>query len=515
MQQDLNGPQGTTGATGTGVGSITKQFYLSTSKTTQTGGSWVETMPTWVNGKYLWARDKIVYTNPASTEYTTPVVSSEWEAVNEIEIGGRNLLRNSTIKQYGGSLASGEIVNKDKYLIDGTVIYTRPATANLGIYVDDYSLMEPNTEYIISFYAKVLSGTVSTFYMFGSSPNNVASSYLKIDGVLKRSSAKDVSITIDLSDGEYHFFEWGFTTLSTITTAGNYKGNILQWNKSNSVAYSMEMKGLKWEKGNVPTDWTLAPEDGAQGKGYIYVVGTQTTSTGSWTGKTSEISTLTAGTQILYKLPYAGNGNATLNLTLADGTTTGAKNCYYKYSSTRLSTQYPANSTISMLYDGTQWIVTNPYTNDNTFDRTKYSNYIKAAAAITADRLIVGSSSGYVVAAGGISFDTNYPVLWASSAISAASTGTNNYITLPSRSLTLNKSGTSLTQWKMAYIKGILSGSIFTIDTAVFSNEPTTEDGKYYIPIGICYDKTHVYFDCGMPTVYKYYDGAFRALPRT
>lgn len=77
------GAQGPTGATGTGVASMTQQYYMSDSKTTQTGGSWVESMPTWSNGKYLWTRYKVVYKNPASTTYTTPVCDSSWEAVNE------------------------------------------------------------------------------------------------------------------------------------------------------------------------------------------------------------------------------------------------------------------------------------------------------------------------------------------------------------------------------------------------------------------------------------------------
>lgn len=77
------GATGATGETGTGVESITTEFYLSTSKTSQTGGSWVTTMPTWSNGKYLWTRDKIVYSNPTSTVYTAPVCDSSWEAAND------------------------------------------------------------------------------------------------------------------------------------------------------------------------------------------------------------------------------------------------------------------------------------------------------------------------------------------------------------------------------------------------------------------------------------------------
>ena len=77
------GAQGPTGATGTGIASMTQQYYMSNSKTEQSGGSWVDSMPTWSIGKYLWTRYKVTYKNPASTVYTTPVCDSSWEAVNE------------------------------------------------------------------------------------------------------------------------------------------------------------------------------------------------------------------------------------------------------------------------------------------------------------------------------------------------------------------------------------------------------------------------------------------------
>ena len=54
------------------------------------------------------------------------------------------------------------------------------------------------------------------------------------------------------------------------------------------------------------------------------IVGTQTASTAAWKGNAS-FSELKDGQTILYWLPYAGtSSNATLNLTLADGTATGA-----------------------------------------------------------------------------------------------------------------------------------------------------------------------------------------------
>lgn len=73
------------GGTGQGIESITVEFYLSTSKTEQVGGSWVTTEPQWEVGKYLWTRNKIVYKNPTKTEYTTPVCDSTWEVANDLQ----------------------------------------------------------------------------------------------------------------------------------------------------------------------------------------------------------------------------------------------------------------------------------------------------------------------------------------------------------------------------------------------------------------------------------------------
>jgi len=84
-----------TGATGQGVESVTEEFAISSSKTVQPTTGWSTTQPTWSQGQYIWSRVKVVYKNPASTVYTGYAVSSEWEAVNELEIGGRNYYLNT------------------------------------------------------------------------------------------------------------------------------------------------------------------------------------------------------------------------------------------------------------------------------------------------------------------------------------------------------------------------------------------------------------------------------------
>lgn len=66
------GPQGGTGPTGKGVSSIVEQYYKSTSATALSGGSWSNTYPGWENGKYIWTRSIITYTDKNTTT-TAPV----------------------------------------------------------------------------------------------------------------------------------------------------------------------------------------------------------------------------------------------------------------------------------------------------------------------------------------------------------------------------------------------------------------------------------------------------------
>lgn len=131
-------------------------------------------------------------------------------------------------------------------------------------------------------------------------------------------------------------------------------------------------------------------------KGSVYcVIGTQTATTGSWTGNLTSLDALYTGLTIAYYLPYAGSGNATLNLTLKNGGT-GAINCYYQ-TGTRMTTHYPAGSVIWMTYfaagditvAGTattdnRWIGHSNYYSDTHVYEQAYSSTAAATAAKTA-----------------------------------------------------------------------------------------------------------------------------------
>lgn len=276
-----NGSNGATGATGTGVESITTEFYLSTSKTSQTGGSWGTTMPTWSKGKYLWTRNKIVYNNPTSTEYTTPVCDSSWEAVNEIQVGGVNLLLNSDFKKtttssgttskhpncyavswsgYNSGISNPTTsyhahVDNDTFGFNVIEFNESDGTRNWkGISQYDMDLnrlLNPFGEYIVSFDAYATEAGTCSFGGFyytkqGNTSENFNSGQFRVSSVdmpvgkwgriyTKVPLKNDIDTTKKIT---FYIYGYGFST--------------------NSILY---IKNVKLEKGNVATDWTPAPED--------------------------------------------------------------------------------------------------------------------------------------------------------------------------------------------------------------------------------------------------------------
>lgn len=71
-------------ANGNGIGAseVVEQYYLSTSSTTQTGGSWQTAQPTWVKGRYYWTRSKITWSD-GTTTYTDPVLARALTSGNQ------------------------------------------------------------------------------------------------------------------------------------------------------------------------------------------------------------------------------------------------------------------------------------------------------------------------------------------------------------------------------------------------------------------------------------------------
>ena len=83
-EQGAKGDKGATGEKGQSLTKSTPQWYASTSNTSQTGGSWVESMPTIDSSHYLWLRYKLDWANPTATTYTTPTLEQIAENIKEV-----------------------------------------------------------------------------------------------------------------------------------------------------------------------------------------------------------------------------------------------------------------------------------------------------------------------------------------------------------------------------------------------------------------------------------------------
>ena len=78
----VNNIKGGKGDQGQYATEVVTEYYLSTSNTGQSGGSWGTTPAAYVSGRYYWRRDKITWTNPANTTYTTAVLDNALNSAN-------------------------------------------------------------------------------------------------------------------------------------------------------------------------------------------------------------------------------------------------------------------------------------------------------------------------------------------------------------------------------------------------------------------------------------------------
>lgn len=69
-----DGQDGQDGTDGVSVTKVEPQYYLSLSDSSATGGSWSNSLPSYVSGRFYWTRDKITYSN-GTTGYSTATYS--------------------------------------------------------------------------------------------------------------------------------------------------------------------------------------------------------------------------------------------------------------------------------------------------------------------------------------------------------------------------------------------------------------------------------------------------------
>ena len=449
----------------------------------------------------------------AATDALTNAQTYADNAVKNLEIGGRNLLIYKQMRSYSG----GRLVDSNFYSIndDNYIIATNQTISN---HLPGWKLtLDSSSDYILS----AESNSLTSLNIYSQAYNE-----------------NDQSI----NSQQYQTYSFE-NKKAIIPLAKKFypESSYIHIGIGNNSIANYDIR-IKLEKGNKATDWTAAPEDiqatitdvqstanDALLQSIEYVIGTQTAATGSWTGTIQE-SELRDGKTIMYKLPYKGSGNASLTLTLSNGTTTDAIPVYMVHSTTensaslsRVTTHYPANSIIQMTYDAVQnyWKTTGYNSNVNNYDRILHNNYVLAATAVASGQLACGTNVGYKPVAANTVFDLSYPILWAGGSWKANTQYLNAYESLPSVNPNITLATTNipgLAKNTTLYLKGTVNGNLFTIAAANFltCTIPATEDGCVYIPLGvIANDSTTKLFFTSSKDLYAFLDGKFRQVTPT
>ncbi len=275
-------------------------------------------------------------------------------------------------------------------------------------------------------------------------------------------------------------------------------------------------------------------------RGIEYIVGTQESATNKWTGVSTDTGcssgALYTGKTIIYHLPVAGNSSsATLNLTLPDGTTTGAITIYRLASST-VTTTFGVDCDILMVYDGTNWKV-NAYVDSNTNTigyqlRTEKSNYINGATtSIYRYQLLVETENGLeaftstsnstkttktqllpkYLPSGDIRYYSTTTEITTGSSIGTSVLWQQYYLDLR---YSFNITSTTLTTNKPVYIKMSVNsdGTLSPVYSAnsgghpLTQTLPTTEDNYVYVKLGTAYSGYQIQLEMLHP-MYEYKNG--------
>lgn len=199
-------------AKSTADSALTKVNTLTTTVTNQ--GSSITQLQTSINNK-VWKQD-----------ITT--------AVNDIQIGGTNLIRNSNFFQKDAywvyDTGTGTIISDNSVI--GNVLVFKPTGGYLRVFVNTQNVWVANEIYTVSFYAKASVANTT---------------------ITPSRSLADNASTVTLTT------TWKRYTGTIRSTATSDSGSLsFSVNNINATYY---IAAVKLEKGNKPTDWSPAPED--------------------------------------------------------------------------------------------------------------------------------------------------------------------------------------------------------------------------------------------------------------
>lgn len=248
------GATGATGVAGKGVSSIIEQYYKSTSATALSGGSWGTTYPGWENGKYIWTRSVITYTDKTTTTTTAVCVTG---SSGKDGINGTNLWINPLFESDKPQIGT----------LDTSIKAPNGAAVNLIDKRDNYNSSAnfpvfPGHSYRITVHRKKKSGSINLsagiWYIAQTSGHS-------FDTYVAETSTKNLSdgwqeavYNITCPNGKSKgcvFFQLEKTS-TTNTDAAWYVANII----------CTDITGLKGDKGDTGAKGATGPQ-GPKGDG--------------------------------------------------------------------------------------------------------------------------------------------------------------------------------------------------------------------------------------------------------
>ncbi|WP_200416278.1 phage tail spike protein [Virgibacillus salexigens] len=157
------------------------------------------------------------------------------QAIEDIEVGGRNLLGNTDYHKMPEAWDNSKIIIVES---NPNHIHAEKVNERVGVVTDRITNIVEGETYIVSFELKGDVTALDYNYLMDSDEGN-SSSFPSIRNINP--------------DGEWHYYDLTFTA----TTSRIGCGVLL----ATSSGTYFEMRKLQLKKGNKATDWTLAPED--------------------------------------------------------------------------------------------------------------------------------------------------------------------------------------------------------------------------------------------------------------
>lgn len=461
---------GEKGDSGVSVVRVVPEYTVSTSQTSlPLNPTWEETKPSTVDSThYLWSRQRTDLSNNTHT-YS--------DAVCDVVINGIILDVNTNTQSITNKVWESDITTKINQYDGSTVNNIRDRVTQTETDISGITTRVSDVESETDDLGTRLESAESSITQ---NANNIL---LKVDknGVISSINQSSEQITIDASK---------------VDLVGNVTFSMLDSNTQNTIT-------------------SITPE---------LIVGTHgTTATATWTGTSTKLSSIQSGTRIQFKMTSAGASNVTLNLTLNNGTTTGAKPVYYN-NTTRLGTQYGINAVIDLIYDGSAWRITNPYTNNNTVGSYGATSLVAGTGTIRQYSLIMRTEndtwSSFTTTSG---TDTNKTkntngfilsdlyYMASSSNYAAGKKCSTCYESYSFNFCYSANCGSTLVAGEKVYIVGEINSNngLFYLDNTWWTQtEPTTDDGKTYVYVGVASSTTNVYLNTRNPA-YQFYNGNF------